>query len=86
MSDGVSFNTPGMNLGKMFNDGLNSVGERGKNLQDKMSALLSQENVSPEQMMQVQFEMGQYNAVMESVSSITKSLTDSLKSLAQRAG
>ncbi|MDD2966862.1 MAG: EscF/YscF/HrpA family type III secretion system needle major subunit [Desulfovibrionaceae bacterium] len=86
MSDGVSFNTPGMDLGKMFNDGLNSVGERGKNLQDKMSALLSQENVSPEQMMQVQFEMGQYNAVMESVSSITKSLTDSLKSLAQRAG
>lgn len=83
---GVSINTPGMDLGKMFNDGLNSVGERGKTLQTKMETLLSQENVSPEQMMQVQFEMGQYNATMEAVSSITKSLTDSLKSLAQRAG
>lgn len=78
--------TPGLDLGRLCNQGLDNVGEKGKALQAKMEALLSQETVSPEQMMQIQFEMGQYNATLEALSSVTKSLTDMLKSLSQRAG
>lgn len=81
-----STNMPGMNITELFNSGIDNVGKRGEALQARMNELLSQEEVGPEEMMMVQFEMGQYNALMESLSSVTKSLTDSLKSLAQRAG
>lgn len=78
--------TPGVNLGEMFNNGISSISNKGKVLQEKMDALLSKEKVNPEDMIQVQFELGQYNVLMESLSSVTKSLTDTLKSLAQRTG
>lgn len=78
--------TPGMNLGEVFNKGIESVHEKGKALQGKMEKLMSQKEVSPEDMMAIQFEMGQYNALLESLSTVTKSLTDMLKSLAQRSG
>ena len=79
-------NMPGMDITELFNSGIYNVGKRGEALQARMNELLSQKEVGPEEMMMVQFEMGQYNALMESLSSVTKSLTDSLKSLAQRAG
>lgn len=79
-------NTPGVNLGELFNTGVDSISKRGEALQAEMTKLLNQEEVSPEDMLAVQFEMGQYNAMLESLSTVTKSLTDSLKSLAQRSG
>ena len=33
----------------------------------------------------LQFEIGQYNAMMEALSTVTKSMTDMMKSLAQRS-
>lgn len=76
--------TPGVDLGKLFDNGLSAIGDKGKALQEKMDALMSKEKVNPEDMIQVQFEMGQYNVLMESISTVTKSLTDTMKSLAQR--
>lgn len=76
----------GVDLNKLFTNGLSSINTKGKELQDKIDALMSKEKVNPEDMIQVQFEMGQYNAFMESISTITKSLTDTMKSLAQRTG
>lgn len=76
--------TPGVDLGKIFDSGLSAIGDKGKALQAKMDALMSKEKVNPEDMIQVQFEMGQYNVLMESISTVTKSLTDTMKSLAQR--
>ncbi len=35
-------------------------------------------------MIMLQFQLGQYNAMVETVSNITKSMTDMLKSLAQK--
>ncbi|HJD98155.1 EscF/YscF/HrpA family type III secretion system needle major subunit [Mailhella massiliensis] len=35
--------------------------------------------------MSLQFEIGQYNTLMEALSTVTKSMTDMMKSLAQRA-
>ena len=82
----INGNTPGVDLNNLFNNGLSSIGDKGKELQAEMDALLSQDKVSPEQMMSIQFKMGQYNTMLESLSTITKSLTDSMKSIAQRAG
>ena len=81
-----STGTPGVNISELFNSGIDNVGKRGEALQAKMNDLLSQDEIKTEDMLVIQFEMGQYNALMESLSTVTKSLTDSLKSLAQRAG
>ena len=64
--------TPGLNVNELFNSGLDSIS--------------SKDEVSPEDMMALQFEVGQYNAMLESLSSVTKSMTDMMKSLAQRTG
>ena len=86
MNVGSTSGTPGVNVNELFNSGLDSIGKKGEALQTKMNDLLSQDEVSPEDMMALQFEVGQYNAMMESLSSVTKSMTDMMKSLAQRTG
>ena len=70
----------------LFNSGLDSISSKGKDLQAKMTEMLGKDEVSPEDMMALQFEVGQYNAMLESLSSVTKSMTDMMKSLAQRTG
>jgi type III secretion protein F len=42
--------------------------------------------LSQEDMLAFQFKIGQYNALMELSSSVTKSVTEMLKTLAQRNG
>ena len=76
----------GLNLGNLFNHGMDAVSKRGADIQAKMEALGNQESISPEEMAMINFEMGQYNAMLEAVATLTKSMTDMLKSLAQRAG
>ena len=67
--------TPGLNVNELFNSGLDSISSKGKDLQAKMTEMLGKDEVSPE-----------YNAMLESLSSVTKSMTDMMKSLAQRTG
>ena len=86
MNIGSTSGTPGLNVNELFNSGLDSISKKGQALQTKMNEMLSQDLVSPEDMMALQFEVGQYNAMMESLSSVTKSMTDMMKSLAQRTG
>ena len=86
MSIGSTGGTPGLNLGDVFNSGLDSLQSKGKDLETQMIDLMNQDEVSPEDMLYIQFQMGQYNAMLESLSSVTKSLTDTMKSLAQRTG
>ena len=73
--------TPGLNVNELFNSGLDSISSKAK-----MTEMLGKDEVSPEDMMALQFEVGQYNAMLESLSSVTKSMTDMMKSLAQRTG
>ncbi len=86
MNIGSTSGTPGLTVNELFNSGLDSISKKGQALQTKMNEMLSQDQVSPEDMMALQFEVGQYNAMMESLSSVTKSMTDMMKSLAQRTG
>ncbi|MBE1424192.1 type III secretion system major needle protein, YscF/MxiH/PrgI family [Desulfomicrobium apsheronum] len=78
--------TPGLNLGNLFDKSMEAVSKRGANIEQKMKELQNSESASPEQMAMLNFELGQYNAMLESLSTVTKSMNDMLKSLAQRAG
>lgn len=75
----------GININSLFSSSMDSIESRGAELQAQMEAIQNGGEVGPEQMLALQFEMGQYNALIESVSTVTKSLTDSMKSIAQRA-
>lgn len=64
---------------------MDAISNRGAELEKKMNEISNGGKIDPEQMLALQFEMGQYNTLMESISTVTKSLTDSMKSIAQRA-
>ncbi len=75
----------GFNISQMFENSLQSISTKGSDLNAKMEELSNGEELSNEQMISLQFEIGQYNALMEALSTVTKSMTDMMKSLAQRS-
>ena len=75
----------GFNISQMFENTLQGVSSKGTELNAKMAALSESDELSNEQMISLQFEIGQYNTLMEALSTVTKSMTDMMKSLAQRA-
>lgn len=75
----------GFNINQMFENTLQGVSTKGTELNAKMAALAEGDELSNEQMISLQFEIGQYNTMMEALSTVTKSMTDMMKSLAQRS-
>ena len=81
----VTSNT-GLNVSDLMQTCFDNINEAGKTLSKNMEALLAtNEEISQTQMLQLQFEIGQYNAMLEMVSTVSKSLTDMMKTLAQRS-
>ena len=76
----------GLDLGKMFNTSLDSISKKGADIQAQMDNLMKDGEVDQTALMTLQFQMGIYNTMTETLSNITKSITDSMKSLAQRSG
>ena len=62
------------------------VGNAAELLNKEISGALSGNDLDPMQMLSLQFNMGRFNAMIEATSSVTKGLTDTAKTLAQRAG
>ncbi|WP_022665959.1 EscF/YscF/HrpA family type III secretion system needle major subunit [Desulfospira joergensenii] len=62
------------------------VSSAGEDLQGDITKALEGEDLDPMQMLDLQFKMGRFNAMVEAASSVTKGLTDTAKTLAQRAG
>lgn len=75
----------GLNINQLFDTTLNDVSKDGQNISSRMAELSKGESLSQEQMVQLQFEVGRYNAKVEALATVTKAMTDMLKSLAQRA-
>ena len=75
----------GFNISQMFENTLQGISTKGSDLNSKMENLADGSELSNEQMISLQFEIGQYNAMMEALSTVTKSMTDMMKSLAQRS-
>ena len=82
----MSTDFSGLNVSKMFSDFQTAIAEKGNKIQKDMDAITSSgSELGQEQMLQMQFEINQYNTMLETVSTISKSLTDEAKQLAQRA-
>jgi type III secretion protein F len=74
------------NIGGFLSESLTKLTSKSETFQTRVNEMSAKEGgISQEDMLNLQFEMGQYNALIESVANITKSLTDTLKSLAQKA-
>ncbi len=82
--------TPGAGLGLDLTDFVSKtttqLGTQADALNSQMTALANGTEVSQEQLTALQYQMGQYNAKIEALSAMTKSIQDMLKSLAQRTG
>ena len=76
----------GINAGQFFEKAMSGLNNDGELLQKQMEDLSSSGNVSNEDLLKMQFAMGQYTAKLTALSEIQKSITDMLKSLAQKAG
>lgn len=74
-----------MGIGQAINSGLESISQRTREIQGQMKAIsqmdAQDQNVA---MMEMQFVVGQYNAMIESTSNMIKTLSDALKSIAQK--
>ena len=73
----------GVNITNLFERALETVTTRGQEMSDKMDKM---KELSNEDMLKMQFALGQYNTLIEATSSVTKSLVDEAKNVAQRAG
>ena len=81
----VTSNT-GLNVSDLMQTCFDSINKAGNALSTQMKDLLEPEaEIGQAQMLQLQFEIGQYNAMLEMVSTVSKSLTDMMKTLAQRS-
>ncbi|MDY0220911.1 MAG: EscF/YscF/HrpA family type III secretion system needle major subunit [Desulfobacterium sp.] len=69
-----------------FTDLNKKVSTSAESLNTQIAAALDKDDLDPMQMLQLQFQMGKFNAMVEATSSVTKGLTDTAKTLAQRAG
>ncbi|MBQ7585626.1 MAG: type III secretion protein [Desulfovibrionaceae bacterium] len=76
----------GINIQSLFNKASESLNRDGTSLQQKIDSLNSKDSIDQKDLLQIQFQMGQYNAKLEAMSSMIKSIQDMLKALAQRTG
>lgn len=81
MSDSIQ----GFSISSMFNTVSNTISKAGSDLNAKLQNLSSADNLSQEEMLQLQFEVNMYNTLLETASTVSKSLTDEAKQLAQRS-
>ena len=65
----------GIDIGQLFQNATNGLSQDGQALQAKMDQISASGEVDQMQLLELQFAMGQYNAIQ-----------DMLKSLAQRTG
>jgi len=79
-------NSGGIDVSQFFSNATQGLAKDGEALQAKMDQISSSGEIDQMEMLELQFAMGQYNAKLEAISAMTKSMQDMLKSLAQRTG
>ena len=74
----------GININELFNTCVTNLNQYGAVLQEELEEISGTTTIDQTKMLEMQFYIGQYNSVLEMVSSVSKSLTDMMKTLAQR--
>ena len=83
MTSAINANS-GFDIQAMFNTMASTIESKGKDLNTQLARIKDGE-MSQEQMLSMQFQINQYNMLLEATSTISKSMTDEAKQLAQRA-
>lgn len=76
----------GSGLGSLIQSGFDSIQNQSASLKAQMSKVADPnfQGDKTTAMIELQFQVGQYNTMVELTSSITKSLSDSIKSVSQK--
>ena len=76
----------GSSFADMIKTGMDNMAEKAEQLKEKMANISSLDSTEDQQaaLLEMQFEMGQYNAVMELTANLVKSLSESIKSISQK--
>ena len=75
----------GLNVTELMASLFSNVDKAGKKIVKNINAVISQgTELDQGTLLKLQFQVGQYNAMLEMASSVSKSLTDMMKTLAQR--
>ena len=72
----------------VVNSGIQNLEDRAKNIKDEIEKIQQPGLTQEEQtsiMLRTQFKLGQYNAIVELTSNITKNVSDTAKSISQKA-
>ena len=73
------------NINAAFNKLATNLDNQSAKLNDAMNKMGEAEELSDQDMLKLQFQINQYNAMLEAASAMTKALVDEAKNLAQRA-
>ena len=76
----------GSSFADMIKTGMDNMSEKAEQLKEIMANISSLDSTEDQQaaLLEMQFEMGQYNAVMELTANLVKSLSESIKSISQK--
>lgn len=76
----------GFNIQEIFQYVAGAVSSNGDEIRAAMQDIKDGDGkISDQQMLKLQFQINTYNTLLETASTVTKSLTDEAKQLAQRA-
>ena len=70
-------------INNIFNKFANTIESKGNDLKAKMDSIDS--DMTEQDMLKMQFQLNQYNTMLEMTSTVSKALTDEAKQIAQRA-
>lgn len=73
-----------LDISAAFSKILSNVEDYGTKLQTEIETVAGQK-LSQEEMLEMQFNVNKYNMMLEAASTISKSMVDELKQMAQRA-
>ena len=76
----------GSSFADMIKTGMDNMSGKAEQKKKKMANISSLDSTEDQQaaLLEMQFEMGQYNAVMELTANLVKSLSESIKSISQK--
>lgn len=72
------------NISGVFETFISKINSYGMDIKDEILTL-DDEDIDQADLIAIQFAMGQYNAMLETASTVTKSITDMMSTLAQRS-
>lgn len=70
-------------INQIFNKFASTIESKGNDLKAKMDSLDS--DMTEQDMLKMQFQLNQYNTMLEMTSTVSKALSDEAKQIAQRA-